>query len=162
MRHALAFIAAGVVGWPALVAAGGQPEAAFGGHKETIVTGTLTTTVIPCESLCTESDWDGPLEGNSRFTLISIEDAQVPNANISRFHGNLVLSTPRGDLIGEDHGIWDLDNGKYVDVYTVTSGTGDYAGATAVILLFGTLDPVTGQGLSEYRGVVTTRHHNHR
>jgi hypothetical protein len=29
MRHALAFIAAGVVGWPAPVAAGGQPEAVF-------------------------------------------------------------------------------------------------------------------------------------
>lgn len=37
----------------------------------------------------------------------------------------------------------------------MTAGAGDYAGATAEILLWGTLDPVTGVGKSHYRGRVT-------
>jgi hypothetical protein len=156
MRHALAFIAAyvGIAGlWPSLAAA--QPQRQPQPHGgELAVTGSLTTEVTPCSSLCTESEWAGRLDGTSRFTLISLEDAQIPNENISRFHGNLVLSTPAGDLLGEDHGIWNLDTGQYVDLYTVTSGTGEYAGATAIILLWGTLDPVTGEGLSRYQGLI--------
>jgi len=160
MRHALASILVGVVGWPSFVAADGHHDNSSGGREETTVAGRLTTEVVPCSSLCTESDWDGKLDGTSHFTLISMEDTNTPDANISKFHGKLVLSTARGDLIGEDHGIWNLDTGKYVDVYTVTSGTGAYTGATAVILLCGTLDPVTGQGLSQYHGTVTTSHHH--
>jgi len=157
MRCALAFIAVGVMGWPSFVVADGHCDD-DGRHIETAVAGTLTTEVVPCTSLCTQSDWDGVLDGTSHFTLISMEDAGIPDANISRFHGSLVLSTARGDLIGEDHGVWNLDTGKYVDLYTVTSGTGAYTGATAVIMLSGTLDPVTGQGFSQYHGVVTTSH----
>lgn len=150
MKHALALIAC-VAGWPWFA------DARV--HRDSVVRGTLTTEVVPCSSLCTESDWNGSLHGTSRFTLISLEDAQIPDASISRFHGDLVLSTPRGDLIGQDLGLWNLDTGNFVDVYTVTSGTGDFEGATAVILLWGTLDPATGQGLSHYQGVVTGRHH---
>lgn len=150
MKHALAVVAC-VAGWPLLANADA--------HRETVVHGTLTTEVVPCTELCTESDWNGSLDGTSRFTLISLEDAGIPNANISRFHGDLVLSTARGDLIGQDSGVWDLDTGRYVDVYTVTSGTGDFEGATAVILLWGTLDPVTGQGFSHYRGLVASGRH---
>jgi hypothetical protein len=150
MRHALAFVAICVGSWPSLAAA--QP------HRDTVVTGSLTTEVVPCSSLCTESEWTGRLDGTSHFTLISLEDAQIPNENISRFHGNLALSTARGDLLGEDHGIWNLDTGQYADLYTVTSGTGEYTGATGVVLLWGTLDPVTGQGLSRYQGLLTWDH----
>jgi hypothetical protein len=150
MRHALVLIAACVGGWPT--------PAAAQHHQDIVVAGTLTTMVVPCASLCTESEWTGRLDGTSSFTLISLEDAQIKNANISRFHGDLVLSTARGDLIGQDSGLWNLDNGQYIDLYTVTSGTGDYEGATAVIVLFGTLDPVTGEGFSHYRGVVTGAH----
>lgn len=147
MKHALAFVAACVGVWPASAAAGGPRQAG--------VAGTLATEVVPCASLCTKSDWHGALEGTSRFSLISLEDAQVSGANLSRFRGDLVLSTARGDLIGQDDGLWDLDTGRYVDFYTVTAGTGDYAGATGFIVLSGTLDPVTGHGDSHYRGFVT-------
>jgi hypothetical protein len=150
MKHVLAFVAACVGIWPLSAQAKGDRELRVGG--------TLVTDVVPCSSLCTESDWDGPLDGTSSFTLISLEDLGIPNANLSKFHGDLVLSTARGDLIGQDTGIWNLDTGAYVDVYTVTSGTGAYAGATAVILLSGTLDPVTGHGDSQYHGLVSTPH----
>jgi hypothetical protein len=150
MKHALAFVAACVGIWPMAAEAGG--------HREARVAGTLATDVVPCSSLCTESDWDGPLDGTSSFTLISLEDLAIPNANISKFHGDLVLSTARGDMIGQDTGIWNLDTGAYVDVYTVTSGTGEYEGATAVIILSGTLDPVSGHGDSQYHGLVSTPH----
>jgi hypothetical protein len=151
MRHALALLVASVASWPSLAAAHGHPDA--------IVAGTLTTEVVACPSLCTESDWIGRLDGTSSFSLISMEDEQIPGENVSRFHGNLTLSTAHGELIGQDLGVWNLDSGQYIDVYTVTSGTEDYAGATGVILLWGTLDPVTGQGISRYQGVLTWRAH---
>jgi hypothetical protein len=131
-----------------------MPPAAADAPRAAVVAGTLTTQVVACPSLCTESVWTGKLAGSSRFTLISLEDEQIPNANISRFHGDLVLSTPDGDLIGQDSGVWNLDTGEYVDLYTVTSGTGKLAGARGAIVLSGTLDPATGVGISRYRGVV--------
>jgi hypothetical protein len=148
MKRALAFVACAV---------GGPSLAAAHNHPDEVVAGALTTEVVACESLCTQSEWTGRLDGVSDFSLISLEDEQIPNENISRFHGNLTLSTARGDLIGEDHGVWNLDDGQYVDLFTVSSGTGDYAGATAVILLWGTLDPVSGSGKSHYQGLVTWR-----
>jgi hypothetical protein len=147
MEQAFEFIAARVEGWPSLTPRQGFPDQ--------VVTGSLTTQVVPGTPLRTESKWDGPLAGTSHFTLISLEDLRSPGANVSRFQGDLVLSTPRGDLIGQDDGIWDLDTGNYVDVYRVTSGTGDHVGATAVLVLTGTLDPRTGAGVSQYQGLVT-------
>ena len=145
MEHAHAFVAA----W-----AGWCPPSAAHGDLEPGVHGTLTTRVVPSASLSTESEWKGTLAGTSRFTLISLDEAHVPDAKISRFHGDLVLSTARGDLIGKDSGIWNLDTGNYFDVYTVTAGTGAFEGATAVIFLWGTLDAATGEGLSQYQGAV--------
>lgn len=148
MKHGFEFIASRVAGWPSLVPGDGRSSA--------VVSGTLTTQVLPGTPLSTRSAWAGALDGASRFTLISLEDTETPGSRLSRFRGDLVLSTPRGDLIGQDDGLWDLATGNYVDVYRVTSGTGEFAGATAVIVLSGTLDPTSGQGTSEYRGVVTT------
>lgn len=160
MRFALVLAAACVAGWPAFAEShghsGGPPKPAPPKPPpDELVAGTLVTDVVPCSSLCTESEWRGRLDGTSSFTLISMEDDTVPGENVSQFSGNLVLSTPRGDLIGVDHGSWDLDSGHYIDLYTVTSGTGAFAGATGLILLWGTLDPVTGHGVSRYQGLVT-------
>jgi|SRR5882757_1312963 len=169
MRHALAFVAACVIGSPAIALAEDHathapsaPSAPLEpahhrGHPDRIVGGTLTTEVVPCSSLCTESEWTGALDGVSNFSLISIEDEQIPNENISQFHGHLALSTAHGDLVGTDLGHWNLDSGQYVDVYTVTSGSDDFAGASGVILLWGTLDPVSGGGFSHYEGLLTWR-----
>lgn len=151
MRHALAFVAAGVVSWPVAAAAHHRDR------PDLAVAGTLTTEVVACSSLCTESEWTGRLDGTSSFSLISMEDADIPNENVSQFHGNLVLSTARGELIGTDLGLWNLDSGQYVDVYTVTAGTDELAGATGTILLFGTLDPVSGAGFSHYKGTIRFR-----
>jgi hypothetical protein len=149
MKQASEFLSTRVAGWPAF-------ETDRSGD---VVTGTLTTQVVPGAPLRTQSAWTGPLDGTSRFTLISLEDTMTPDAQLSRFRGDLVLSTPRGDLIGQDDGLWDLATGRYVDVYRVTAGTGDFQGATGVIVLTGTLDPVNGQGVSEYRGVVSQDGH---
>lgn len=151
MRHALVFVAACVIGAPAVATADHSPH-----HRpDRFVAGTLTTEVTPCSSLCTESEWTGALDGVSNFSLISMEDEGVPGENLSRFHGNLTLSTRHGDLVGTDLGSWDLDSGHYVDLYTITSGTDDFAGASGLVLLFGTLDPVSGSGFSHYQGVIS-------
>jgi hypothetical protein len=150
---ALAFLAACMSKQPS-----STPVAA---RQGAIVGGTLTTRVVPCTSLCTESQWHGALEGTSRFTLISLEDAQIPNApnapntKLSHYHGDLVLKATRGTLVGQDWGRWNLATGEYVDVYLVRSGTGDYTGVAAVILLWGTLDPTTGVGQSHYLSCMT-------
>jgi hypothetical protein len=144
----------------ATVAGAGSHAVADDHHREGggVVAGTLATHVVPCASLCTESTWTGPLAGTSQFSLISIEDAQIPGENVSRFHGDLVLTTRDGELIGQDLGLWNLDTGAYVDVYTVTAGTGRLTGAHGVILLQGTLDPATGVGDSRYLGAIERGH----
>lgn len=129
------------------------PSLAFAGGEHP-VGGTLATEVVACDSLCTQSTWTGALAGTSRFTLIEQAELAIPGAKLSTFHGRLVLSTPRGDLIGEDHGLWNLATGAYIDVYTVSSGTGDYADARGSIVLTGTLDPASGHGDSRYAGVI--------
>jgi hypothetical protein len=146
-----------MLGSPAIATADDHPLALHRGHPDRVVAGTLTTEVTPCDSLCTQSEWTGGLDGVSSFSLISMEDEDIPDANISRFHGHLTLSTARGELVGTDLGTWDLDSGHYVDVYTVTSGAGDFAGASGLIVLWGTLDPVSGSGFSHYEGVLSWR-----
>jgi hypothetical protein len=153
MKHGFEFISTRVEGWPSLAGL----LAPHDGHTGIEVAGTSTTQVVPGTPMRTESVWSGPLDGTSRFTLISLDDTQTRDAQLSRYRGDLVLSTPRGDLIGQDEGLWDLATGDYVDVYRVTSGTGDYAGVTAVIVLSGRLDPSNGKGASTYQGVVTAR-----
>ena len=116
------------------------------------VHGTFTTSIVPCDTLCTHSIYMGDLIGTSDFTLISLESTQNPN--VMRYKGNLVLHTAAGDLIGEDVGYWNLVNGVYNDVFQVMSGTGAYEGATAVFHLHGNLDPGTGVGSSIYNGSI--------
>jgi hypothetical protein len=151
MKHGFEFISTRVEGWPSLE----RLLAPHDGRAGVEVVGTSTTQVVPGTPMRTASVWAGPLDGTSQFTLISLEDTQTPDAQLSRYRGDLVLSTPRGELIGQDEGLWDMATGDYVDVYRVTSGTGDYAGSTAVIVLTGRLDPASGKGTSNYRGVVS-------
>lgn len=133
------------------------PLPAFAPGDDHAVTGTLTTEVVPGETLRTESAWTGALAGSSRFELVAMTELDAAGAKVSAFHGRLVLLTARGDLVGEDRGLWNLATGAYIDLYTVTSGTGDYAGAHGAIVLTGTLDPASGHGDSRYAGVIARR-----
>jgi hypothetical protein len=117
------------------------------------IEGAFTTQVVPCESLCTQSEWTEDLEGTSDFTLISLEPTCHPQ--VSRYTGTLVIHTADGDLIGHDVGYWNTTTGAYTDTYQVTGGTGVYEGATGTLRLRGTLDPVTGAGSSHYRGWIS-------
>jgi hypothetical protein len=116
------------------------------------VSGTFTTQVVPCESLCTQSRYAGDLEGTTQFTLISLEPTCKPE--VSRYTGSLILHTAEGDLVGEDVGHWNVVTGAYTDTYRITGGTGVYEDARGVLRLWGTLDPVTGTGSSHYRGKI--------
>jgi hypothetical protein len=161
MKYAIAFVAACGIGFAAPAIASAEDHAGITAHRahhpDRVVAGTLTTEVTPCSSLCTESAWTGSLDGVSNFALISMTDADIPNENVSRFHGHLALSTAHGDVTGTDLGVWNLDSGAYVDVYTITAGSDDFAGASGVIVLWGTLDPATGSGFSHYQGVLSWR-----
>jgi hypothetical protein len=114
------------------------------------VDGTFTTEVVPCDSLCTASEYEGDLEGTTEFTLISLE--VTSNPEVSRYTGSLILHTADGDLIGEDVGYWNTTTGRYIDLYTISGGTDVYEDAVGVLVLWGTLDPLTGTGSSQYRG----------
>jgi hypothetical protein len=127
------------------------PSAAFASETSSMqVDGTFTTQVVPCDSLCTASEYEGDLEGTTEFTLTSLEVTHNPE--VSRYTGSLVLYTDDGDLIGHDVGYWNTTTGRYIDAYSITSGTGVYEGAVGLLVLWGTLDPMTGTGSSQYRG----------
>jgi hypothetical protein len=127
------------------------PAVASGSETSAMqVDGTFTTQVVPCDSLCTASEYEGDLEGTTEFALTSLEVTADPD--VSRYTGSLVLHTDDGDLVGQDVGYWNTTTGRYLDAYAITSGTGVYQGAVGLLVLRGTLDPVTGTGASTYRG----------
>jgi hypothetical protein len=131
---------------------GAIPTLASADENETQVAGTFTTQVVACTTLCTHSVYAGELAGTSDFTLISLEGTSNPD--VVRYVGTLILHTAHGDLVGQDIGLWNTATGKYTDTYQVTSGTGIYVDATAVLKLKGTLDAVTGMGSSTYQGTI--------
>ena len=113
---------------PAVAFAGSSPPAS----SVMQVDGTFTTAVVPCAGLCTQSEYQGDLEGTTEFVMTSLEVTRNPA--VSRYTGNLVLHTDDGDLIGTDVGYWNTTTGKYTDTYRITSGTGVYEGVSGSIL----------------------------
>jgi hypothetical protein len=140
MKRALVVLVCLSVLSPAVAFAGSSPPPSV-----MQVAGTFTTQVVPCGSLCTQSEYLGDLEGTTEFVLTSLEVTRNPA--ISRYTGTLVLHTDDGDLIGTDVGYWNTTTGKYTDTYRITSGTGVYEGATGILYLSGT-------GSSKYIGVI--------
>jgi len=116
-------------------------------HHVVPVVGTLETQIVPCAGLCTESAWDGTISGTSTFSLISLTDTGIEN--VSEYRGHLVITEDNGHVLeGDDDGVWNLVTGEFVEELTISTG------ASGAIVLWGVLDPVSGEGNTHYVGAL--------
>lgn len=117
----------------------------------------LTTT--SCTSpfgLCTTGEMRGDLRGATSFTVLTLAASaglgdSEPASTLS-YLGHFVLTTREGTLTVSDIGLLDNVTGAFTEIWRVTSGTGEHAGATGNLWLNGTVSAtgafdgtVTGQ-----------------
>lgn len=114
--------------------------------------GTLTTSAVPCETLCTAGPLTGGLAGTFEFTMDEMVDTEVPN--VVRYTGMNTITTDKGILVGPNWGYWNLETGDCIDYTDIESGTGAYANASGKVTIFGRYDPATGLGQNHYVAVV--------
>jgi hypothetical protein len=115
--------------------------------------GGLTTTQVPCATLCTEGPLTGGLAGQLEFVMESMTETQVPD--VATYQGVNVITTATGTLTGNDYGVWNLATGEFVDYTYFTSGTGAYEGVRGSLVIAGVFDPVSGTGSSNYTALLT-------
>ncbi len=119
------------------------------------VNGQLVSQVLTagCTSpigLCTAGSLNGGIQGDFVFTAASLAPTNVPT--VLSYTGTIVIHTKTGNINIRDAGIFDTTgNGPVVDLSTVTGGTGDFAGASGYLEIFGTFTFAAG-GNSDYRG----------
>jgi hypothetical protein len=114
--------------------------------------GHLESHVVPCDSICTSGVLSDGVDGTFDFTLTVLEE--LGTSALYRYTGDIVIHTANGDLIGQDHAIWNTDTGDLVDHIVITSGTGSYAGYTGSLLVRGNFSLVTGTGASDFLGAI--------
>lgn len=124
--------------------------------------------------LCTAGTLSGFPGGTTRFVALGIGGAPVGEASIVTppaepgttwsYRGDLVYSTPVGDLVLEDVGVLDTVRGTYTEMQRVVSGTGSFDGASGDLFSYGHTTPAGDGFLGAVRGTVCVprhRHHHH-
>ena len=112
-------------------------------HVHAALTAQLST--ASCASpfgLCTTGELRGDLHGATSFTVLTLAASaglgtQEPASTLS-YLGSFVLTTREGTLTVSDVGLLDGANGAFTEIWRVTGGTGDLAGATGTMWLSGT------------------------
>jgi PPE-repeat protein len=115
-------------------------------------TGTLSTHLVACDTLCTSGTLTGGLAGRLDFTLTTMN--ATPNPDVVILLGTITVTTATGTLSGPDVTLWNLSTGQFVDNTTFNAGTGSFAGAKGDLLIIGTFDLAAGVGASNYRAIV--------
>lgn len=116
-------------------------------------TGGLTSSqVLPCDTLCTGGPLTGGLAGTLAWRMDLMEPTDDPD--VVKLTGVNTITTTTGSFKGTDYVLWNLATGDFVDVTVVKSGTGAFAGAKGTLLIQGLFDPATGQGVSNYVGIL--------
>ena len=124
------------------------------GHQSTSgLTGTLTTRQVDCGTLCTQGVLTGALSGRLDWVLTSMTPTDDPAVFL--YVGTQTITTPSGTLVGTDHGVWNVENGEFVDYMTFSETTGAYAGRTGSFSIWGTFDLTSGKGKSEYKATLS-------
>jgi hypothetical protein len=105
--------------------------------------------------LCTAGRFIGTIKGDFEFFATSIFTSGF-SPTVFFYTGEIVAHTNQGDFRCIDTGALDVvsPDGQFVDLCTVASGTGDWAGATGYIQIVGTFTAAEG-GNSDYRGKVS-------
>jgi hypothetical protein len=124
--------------------------------------------------LCTAGTLAGFPGGTTRFTALGLGGAPVGEASIVTppaepgttwsYRGDLVYTTPLGELRLEDVGVLDTARGTYTELQRVMSGTGHFAGATGDLFSYGHTTPAGDGFIGAVRGSVCVPqppHHHH-
>lgn len=98
----------------------------------------------------------GGIQGTDNFTLLSLSDTHPDTPSVSHLVGESLIETKTGDISTVVSGAFDLDTGRFSDLFTIVGGTGEWSGATGQLHLIGTFDFGSGTGRSDYRGEVCT------
>jgi len=137
-----------------LTAATGQAVANSDGCRP--VVGQLEEMQVEGEGFQARGRLTGGIQGTDNFTLLSLSDTHPDTPSVSHFVGESVIETKTGDISTIVAGAFDLETGKFSDLFTLVDGTGEWSGATGQLHLYGTFDFASGTGQSDYRGEVCT------
>jgi hypothetical protein len=117
-------------------------------------TGTFSSHLVPCDTLCTTGPLTGGISGTVDYVLSTMNS--TPNPDVVILIGTITVTTATGTLSGPDVTLWNLATGQFIDNTTINAGTGAYAGATGDLLLIGSFDMVAGTGFSNSRAIIKT------
>ena len=143
----------------ALVLASSGAEAA--GCKKVSGKFTLASVTGPtCQSgvqICATGSYSGGLAGTSAFTGTSlVPTVDTPTTAVVVLTGDATITTKAGALSTKDAIVLRTTGaGDFAEVDTVTSGAGEWAGATGVLREQGTFTAQAG-GSGEYVGQICT------
>ena len=125
------------------------------GHSSPItLSGNLSTRQVDCGTLCTQGVLTGALVGRLDWVLSSMTPTEDPAVFL--YVGTQTITTASGTLVGTDHGVWNVENGEFVDYMTFSETTGAYAGRTGSFSIWGTFDLASGKGRSEYKVMLSS------
>ena len=128
------------------------------------VRGTLDLIPVssPCTSpvgVCGRGDFRGVLRGPYTSELSTIQTtAETPQTGVVLITGDTTMQARIGFRTGtlqfKDSGAFKtVGDGEFSELFSVVSGTGDFAGATGTLIVTGTFD-FAGGGEGEYSGTV--------
>lgn len=131
--------------------------AADGGGQCRPVAGHLDEMQIEGDGFQARGRLTGGIQGTDNFTLLSLSDTHPSTPSVRHFIGKSLIETKTGDISTIVSGAFDLDTGRFSDLFTIVAGTGTWDGATGQLHLFGTFDFASGTGSSDYRGEICTQ-----
>lgn len=136
-----------IFGVVALASSGSQSIA---GH---LVSHALTSGCTSAVGLCTAGRLEGTINGDFVFTADSLKPSDTPG--VFFYTGHIVVTTSRGQVTCQDAGAFSFADptGPVVDLCTITSGTGEFAGATGHLRIHGTFTFAEG-GNSHYERAI--------
>jgi hypothetical protein len=110
------------------------------------------TTACPIACTAGVVTGDGLLSGTTHFTATGLAPGAGltttnPNSTFSD-SGTFVLTTNHGTLTTSSIGMFDLANGVFFDIGTVSGGTDRFEGATGTLFFFGSVVQTSGGALA--------------
>jgi hypothetical protein len=108
--------------------------------------------------LCAGGQLYGGIKGELSLVATSLAPTQdTPVTGVYVYTGDDVIRTKTGDIYTKDAGVLNLtpnSTGDDMSIATITGGTGDYAGATGALRIYGTFSETGGE--FNYEGQICT------
>ena len=137
----------------AFLAVTGSPKPARANGSA--ISGTLSTHLVACATLCTSGTISGSVSGSFDYTMAAMTATSDPNVFV--LTGSFVITNATGTLFATDTTLWDISSGQFTDMGKFNGGTGGYNQADGKITIAGIFDIVAGTGQSTYTGHLDTQ-----